>query len=304
MDDNDSAIAAVMEAGGVSDALDATTGDDKKCDKEEQLDSMVDLEQGSGENVTEEEVPHGAFHAGLDYGDDGPNARDVFVPEDESMMASNTIVDAPVEEVSATLVDEDEENRRIQSRIDEEVERQRQEERENVEVASVVKGFWCSRRFKIVGSVALFFAILGVVLGVVLWKVLQPETPSPLPELMQLLSSVSFDNGNALQTPGTPQNDALYWLANNNTDLDTYSDERKIQRYALATLYLSTNGDDWTDNADWMTDRSECLWFNKIPKAQDICSNTTYLANLDLEDNNLSGTLPVEIALLTSLGKQ
>jgi len=46
--------------------------------------------------------------------------------------------------------------------------------------------------------------------------------------LTALLASVSLDGGTALQTPLTPQNEALKWLAEN-TNLDTSSDEQKIQ---------------------------------------------------------------------------
>jgi hypothetical protein len=39
---------------------------------------------------------------------------------------------------------------------------------------------------------------------------------------------VSFDGGEALETSSTPQNMALNWLVEN-TNLDSYSDEKKIQ---------------------------------------------------------------------------
>ena len=129
----------------------------------------------------------------------------------------------------------------------------------------------CSTRVKVWSAIGIVLGIVAVVLGTVLSKVLKPEdpkeTPTPSPpqeipqELESLLSSVSFDNGTALQTPSTPQNDALIWLANN-TNLDSYSDARKIQRYVLATLYYSTNGAQWLDNTDWLTDLDECTWYN------------------------------------------
>jgi serine/threonine protein kinase len=53
-------------------------------------------------------------------------------------------------------------------------------------------------------------------------------TSATLPDLIQLLSLVSPDGGTTLATPLTPQNKAVNWLANN-TNLDSYSDERKIQ---------------------------------------------------------------------------
>ena len=95
----------------------------------------------------------------------------------------------------------------------------------------------CSTRVKIwSGFAVVLLVIAAIALGTVLPRVLQepaeptePPTPSPQEvqnELEGFLSAVSFDNGTALQTPSTPQNEALIWLANN-TDLDTYSDEEK-----------------------------------------------------------------------------
>ena len=37
---------------------------------------------------------------------------------------------------------------------------------------------------------------------------------------------------------------------------------RRLQRFALATLYYATNGDEWTDAHGWMQyDVHECEWF-------------------------------------------
>ena len=57
-------------------------------------------------------------------------------------------------------------------------------------------------------------------------------------ELFNLLSSVSFDNGEAIQDSGSPQNLAYTWLAGTDT-LATLSTERQIQRYSMAALFFS-----------------------------------------------------------------
>lgn len=81
--------------------------------------------------------------------------------------------------------------------------------------------------------------------------------PSPFPtsviyqtDLYQLLEAASFDYGAALRVEGSPQQKAFVWLLQN-ANLDSYSNAKKIQRYALATFYYSTNGDGW----------SEKLWY-------------------------------------------
>jgi Leucine-rich repeat (LRR) protein len=96
----------------------------------------------------------------------------------------------------------------------------------------------------------------------------------------------------------TPQGTAFKWLTE--SELNVTDDLRIIQRYALATLYYSTNGDLWTDNSDWVTDADECLWFSSSSYSQ-RCSTDNELLVLSLNDNNLQGELPHEISLLTTL---
>jgi hypothetical protein len=112
----------------------------------------------------------------------------------------------------------------------------------------------CSTRLKIWIGVSVVLAMtVAIVLGTVLTREqdgMQPtEAPTPSPqeilkELESILVRVAFDNGEALKEQSTPQNEALHWLANN-TNLNLYSNATKIQRYALATLFYSTNGTSW-----------------------------------------------------------
>jgi hypothetical protein len=81
--------------------------------------------------------------------------------------------------------------------------------------------------------------------------------------------------------------------------MDTYSDAKKIQRYALATVFLSTNGASWNDNSTWMSDEDECGWYNN---GISLCTHGSVEA-LSLWDNNLVGNIPNELALLTNMSK-
>jgi hypothetical protein len=128
-----------------------------------------------------------------------------------------------------------------------------------------------------------------------------PTAISELQDLTKLLSSVSPDGGAALQTPWTPQYNALNWLVGN-SNLDRYSDERKIQRYVLATLYYSTNGDYWLVNTGWMSDSNECEWH--IDASDFAHSTETFcidgaVVKLILLENNLVGNIPAEVSLLS-----
>jgi hypothetical protein len=174
--------------------------------------------------------------------------------------------------------------------------------------AEIVEEKHCTKRVKIWSGVAVALLVaVAVVLGTILTRAqdeMQPtEAPTPSPqeviqELESLLIPVSFDNGKTLENESTPQNNALNWLANN-SNLDLYSDATKIQRYSLATLFYSTNGTSWFDKSTWMSDDDECLWYNS---GISMCTDGS-VETLSLTFNNLYGTIPNELALLSNLSK-
>jgi hypothetical protein len=242
---------------------------------------------------------------------------------EEEDSVSNTTTRTPQSDppVLAEVVNEDEENQRIRELIDREVEereRERMMEREGeipeAEIVEMIEKnhcisntgvkIWCGI------AVVLMVTTVAIILGTVLVPRAimmdrasdDPPTSSPsrqevLQELESLLSLVSFDNGTALQMPLTPQNMALNWLANN-TNLDTYSDAKKIQRFALATLFYSTNGTTWYVNDTWMSNHEdECGWYNN---GASLCTRGS-IDRLNLEMNNLVGKIPNELALLSNL---
>lgn len=162
-----------------------------------------------------------------------------------------------------------------------------------------------------------FIALIGIVLVVpamivVLAFVLpryewglapKPNYTTPEEDLEALLTSVSLDNGTAMNTASTPQNQAYNWLLNN-TDIDRYGDMQIKQRYALAVLFFSTGGNNaWYTNDGWLSvNESECsVWFHRY--TGEFCKSGA-LVDLDLSNNNLRGTLPDELTILSgSLSK-
>jgi hypothetical protein len=142
----------------------------------------------------------------------------------------------------------------------------------------------------------------------------EPSPPVALPHLLPFLKSISPDGGVALSDMNTPQFRAATWLAGN-TDLANMSNRTKIQRYALATLYYSTGGDQWFTNYKWLTDSNECEWYNtkwsegwesNSSGIRMFCSNEDDgdLEMIFLQGNNLHGQVPLELSLLSnSLGK-
>jgi hypothetical protein len=119
------------------------------------------------------------------------------------------------------------------------------------------------------------------------------------PSLVSLFVDLStHDDGAALTSSSTPQNEALYWLSQD-PSLDSYSDEQKVQRFVLATLFYSTDGPHWVNSDGWISDSDECTWFSYT----ELCDGSGNLLQIDLRDNALIGTLPVELSWLASLEK-
>jgi hypothetical protein len=216
--------------------------------------------------------------------------------------------------ISAHMVTESDEDLEILQRQLRERDYQLQrvlEERENVAVAQVIvdEPFMvrvqksirhpCGPRMRWVSLSIAILVILGIVLGLVLSPTdeMEPITTTSVEALIDLLSSKSIDGGVALRTPSTHQNEALTWFAES-AGLGTLSDRRIIQRYALATLYFSTNGGNWTNNTGWLSDTNECDWHNTAEETP-FCSTDKAILNLALKSNNLDGTVPEEVGLLS-----
>jgi TolA-binding protein len=203
------------------------------------------------------------------------------------------------------------------------------------------------RRQRLCAFGFIFLALAASVLGVVLTKnngtpanpptdaPTEAPTMAPTPEptseglgnLTLFLSSfASFDGGASLINQSTPQYKAAKWLANNNTRLVEYSKKQTIQRYVLATLYFSTDGDNWMKNTNWLDDGDECRrWFQSVgyditctaqndtrrillkanglkgPIPPELAFLSDSLERIELPQNALTGTVPTELALLTVL---
>lgn len=123
--------------------------------------------------------------------------------------------------------------------------------------------------------------------------------------------------------PESPQARALDWLLQDPKGQAGISEDRIKQRYALATLYFATDGDTmWNNNSRWLDyNVHECDWYTRddfgnkkaisrgypgyldefswLPK--DKCNREGLLEHLWLDQNNLMGTIPEELYLLTSL---
>ena len=96
----------------------------------------------------------------------------------------------------------------------------------------------------------------------------------------------------------SPQSKALRWFQNDMSNYNVTSAARVAQRYALATLYYSTNGTGWQTRSQWGSGH-ECDWYGVGCEAGE--NDTVSVTYLDLNSNLLDGTIPPEIGHILSL---
>ena len=104
-----------------------------------------------------------------------------------------------------------------------------------------------------------------------------------------------------LLNPESSQSAALQWMLSD-SQIGTYSTKRKLQRFALAPLYHSTDGEIfWIDDEGWLTESNECDWYTGLPSKNLVCNPDGEFQALNLVRAGLHGEIPREINLLTSL---
>eukprot|EP00980_Cylindrotheca_fusiformis_P013819 scaffold3579_cov168-Cylindrotheca_fusiformis.AAC.4 len=94
-----------------------------------------------------------------------------------------------------------------------------------------------------------------------------------------------------------PQHQALRWLNDRDyaADKPIVNDNELQERYALAVLYFSTNGEDWINQGSWLRpELSACSW-------RFVNCFGSRVQSIDLHDNNLEGSLPSELEKLFDL---
>jgi hypothetical protein len=76
--------------------------------------------------------------------------------------------------------------------------------------------------------------------------------------LLQELSKIT--SSSLLTNPATPQGQAYNFMVNDPLQPNVCTYPTIDQRYALATLYYSTNGATWIDDTRWLSADTECGW--------------------------------------------
>ena len=140
--------------------------------------------------------------------------------------------------------------------------------------------------------------------------------------LLSLMPNVTLDS---MKNILSPQARAFQWLLNDTAVNQVMPEARIKQRYSLVTLYFATGGDDWVVKDNWLSHQvHECEWWNRDafgrkdvfetmfpPYLQEFfpptepppprCDINSLYNNLWLDANDLHGTLPDELMLLTTM---
>jgi len=90
-----------------------------------------------------------------------------------------------------------------------------------------------------------------------------------------------------------PYRMAAAWIVEDD-DLDREADI--VPRFALATMYYSLGGNEWTNSTNWLTNTPLCDgWFGVN------CDNHGNVLEIDLSENNLRGEIPLVLVLIEHL---
>jgi hypothetical protein len=100
----------------------------------------------------------------------------------------------------------------------------------------------------------------------------------------------------------------MVWLESEEGTSEIIDTDELLQIYALVTLYYATSGDQWLNRGsnDQVSGRSlwllgiynYCDWFGV-----ECDADKSQVISIDLYNNTLMGSIPLEIGLLSSIGK-
>jgi hypothetical protein len=140
--------------------------------------------------------------------------------------------------------------------------------------------------------------------------------PTPLPTTTAPIAGAvaeQFMNGLpryslelASTNASSPQAKALDWLQKDPQYNEYQNVYRLNQRYALAVLYYSVNGELRDNSSGWLSNVNECAWYqydDEGPVNDSSCVEGSRLRvlNLDRHNSGWIGTIPTELELLTDL---
>ena len=118
-----------------------------------------------------------------------------------------------------------------------------------------------------------------------------PPTPSPTPSPAPVVLAFT---STPIPTP-TPTNSPTPTPTNTPTPAPTNSPTPSLDRPVLISLYHTTDGPNWIESGDWLSDRPIGEWYGVAT------DDEGRVIELLLGDNRLSGPVPAELGNLSKL---
>ena len=118
-------------------------------------------------------------------------------------------------------------------------------------------------------------------------------------QFSQLLVEKSLADPSLLSDESSSEHKAMNWiiyedpLALDPANSSVEAELRISQRYSLATLYFASPVGQWANATGWL-DNNECEWFG-------ITCDGEVVTEIDVSQNNVTGTISADIAQLSSL---
>ena len=169
------------------------------------------------------------------------------------------------------------------------------------------RGYGMKRLVLLMAAVAL---IILMVFGILALTKEHDHTSRVL-DLQTALTNAGVSTKQALANPNSPQYHAVRWLANvdhNVANLNA-NDPKVISRYVLAVLFYSTStsmdhidpASGWKHQDNWLSDKGYCIWYGIACDSGTQYDGNGVVTTLNLTDNNVNGTIPVELFALSNL---
>eukprot|EP00546_Thalassionema_frauenfeldii_P002577 CAMPEP_0178938850 /NCGR_PEP_ID=MMETSP0786-20121207/26559_1 /TAXON_ID=186022 /ORGANISM="Thalassionema frauenfeldii, Strain CCMP 1798" /LENGTH=631 /DNA_ID=CAMNT_0020617613 /DNA_START=83 /DNA_END=1975 /DNA_ORIENTATION=- len=162
--------------------------------------------------------------------------------------------------------------------------------------------------------------VVVIILSIVIFVSLHLTRPNEATPDPPTLSPTSFKEGveysvqkvildqypesiSSIISESSPQSRAVQWISEQVINVQSpswYTNQRILQQYALVALFFSASngpnkGISWNEKEGWLESLDECEWYGVSCASDDVT-----ITALNLTNNNIAGSLPPEISILSS----